>query len=146
MPGPAGASRADIIALLAEGHSDRYIGRTVHTHTMRVAAIRRELDLPAYQPKPALTIEERWAVHAQPVPGGHMRWTGSHRDGMPSLVYRQRGYSARRIAFQIANGRQPVGRVLPGCDYGWCVAPQCATDEPARRADALYDRIFRRAA
>ena len=146
MPGPRGASRADIIALLQEGHSNREIGRRLHTNPLRVGHIRTELDIPEYKPHPALTLEQKWATHARPATGGHMRWDGTLRGGMPNFVYLQRNYSARRVAFELGHGRPPVGRVLPGCGQGWCVAPEHATDEPMRRADALYAGIFGRAA
>lgn len=145
MPGPRGASRADIIRLLADGHSNREIGRILHTNPLRVARIRAELGLPPYKAKPALTLEQRWAVHAKAAPGGHMRWTGGMRCNTANLVYRQRNYSARRVAFAIGHRREPVGRVLPGCGLGWCVAPACATDEPMRRADSAFAVIFGRA-
>lgn len=146
MPGPKGPSRTNIIALLQEGHSNREIGRQLHTNPKRAAAIRAELNLPQYQPQPTLTLEQKWATRTRLVAGGHMRWTGSLRGGMPNLVYLQRNHSARRIAFQIGHQRQPVGRVLPGCEHAWCVAPEHATDEPMRRADAKYAAIFGRAA
>ncbi|HEY9353737.1 MAG TPA: helix-turn-helix domain-containing protein [Nocardioides sp.] len=139
-------SRADIIALLQEGHSDREIGRRLHTNPPRVQRIRQELDLPPYKPTPALTLEQRWATRTHSVSGGHMRWTGSLRGGMPNLVYLQRNYSARRIAFAIGHGRDPVGRVLPRCEHSWCIAPDHATDAPMRRADTAYHAIFGRAA
>lgn len=146
MPGPRGASRADIIALLKEGHSNREIGRRLHTNPLRVSHIRTELDLPAYEQKSPLTIEQKWATRTRTVAGGHMRWDGSLRGGMPTLMYRQRNFSARRIGFEIGHGREPVGRVLPGCGHSWCIAPGHATDEPIRRADALYAGIFGRTA
>ncbi|MFF7550892.1 hypothetical protein ACFZCU_45920 [Streptomyces canus] len=146
MPGPAGVARADIIALLHDGHSNNEIGRRLHTNPLRVATIRQELGLPNYKQQPALTLEQRWAVHAKPVTGGHVQWTGGIRCNTANLVYRQRNYSARRVAFAIEHGREPVGRVLPGCGFGWCVAPACATDEPMRRADTAFRAIFGRAA
>ena len=146
MPGPAGAPRADIIALLAEGHSDREIGRRLHTNPKRVGQIRAELELPQYQPGPGLTLEQKWATRTRTVAGGHMQWKGSLRGGMPNLVYRQRNHSARRVAFEIGHKREPVGRVLPSCGQSWCIAPEHATDEPMRRADAAYQAIFGSAA
>lgn len=146
MSGPRGASRADIIALLTNGHSNRDIGRRLHTNPLRVGRIRAELQLPQYKAEPALTLEQRWAVHTRLVADGHMQWKGPLRGGMPNLVYLQRNHSARRVAFQIGHQRQPVGRVLPGCEHAWCVAPEHATDEPMRRADAKYTAIFGRAA
>lgn len=146
MPGPAGASRADILLLLRDGHSNKEIGRILHTNPHRVARIREEYGLPPYKPTPALTLEQRWAALAKPVSDGHMRWTGGVRCGTANLVYRQRNYSARRVAFQIQHGREPIGRVRAGCGLVWCVAPACATDEPLRRADAAFRAIFGRAA
>jgi hypothetical protein len=144
MPGPPGVPRADIIALLQEGgHSDRYIGRTLRTNPKRVGRIRAELDLPKTERKPGLTLEQKWATHAKPTTGGHMRWAGTLRSGMPNLVHKQRNHSARRVAFRIGHDREPVGRVLPACGQPWCIAPDHATDEPMRRADALYTQIFR---
>jgi hypothetical protein len=142
MSGPVGVPRADIIALLSEGHSDRYIARTLGTYPKRVSTIRTELDLPHYQPTPGATLEQKWAARAEPATGGHMRWAGALRGGMPNLMWKQRNYSARRVAFVIGHGREPVGRVRPGCGQAWCIAPEHATDEPMRRADALFGRIF----
>lgn len=146
MPGPHGVPRADIIALLAEGHSDREIGRRLHTNPKRVGRIRRELELPDYQATPALTLEEKWTTRTNLLAHGHMRWTGGLRGGMPSLTYRRYNYSARRIAFRLGHGREPVGRVLPGCGHTWCIAPEHTTDGPMRRADSVYARLFGAAA
>ncbi|NUO43693.1 MAG: response regulator transcription factor [Streptomyces sp.] len=146
MPGPQGVPRADIVKLLAEGHSNREIGRRLHTNPKRVGQIRTELQLPQYEPSPSLTLEQKWTTRTRTVPGGHMQWKGTLRGGMPNLVYLQRNHSARRIAFEIGHQREPVGRVLPGCGQAWCVAPEHATDEPMRRADAKFAAIFGRAA
>lgn len=136
------ATRADIIALLQEGHSDKYIGRTLRADPARARQIRAELGLPKTARPVGLTLEQKWATHARPVTGGHMRWTGGIRGCTPNLVHRNRNYSARRIAFELAQGRPPVGRVLPGCGHVWCVAPEHATDASIRRADALFSTIF----
>ncbi|MFE0819128.1 hypothetical protein [Streptomyces sp. NPDC058847] len=146
MPGPKGVPDADIIALLHKGHSNREIGRILHTNPQRASRLRAQLGLPEYQPPAATPIEERWASRVKTVAGGHMRWTGSLRGGMPHLVWKQRSYSARRLAFQIGHGREPVGRVMPGCGKTWCVAPEHTTDQSMRHADALYTRIFGSAA
>ena len=142
MPGRHGVPRADIIALLHKGYSNREIGRLLRTNPLRVGQIRKELDLPPYERPPAPTLHEKWAARTKPVTFGHMRWTGGLRSGMPNLMYQQRNYSARRVAFEIGHGRQPLGRVLPNCGQPWCIAPEHATDEPMRRADLLYGRIF----
>ncbi|MGW0577320.1 hypothetical protein ACWD25_15385 [Streptomyces sp. NPDC002920] len=146
MPGPRGASVADITALLREGHSNKGIGRRLHTSPHRVARIRQEAGLPNWRPGSSLTLQQRWEVHARPARGGHMRWAGSLRGGTPNLVWRQDNYSARRVAFVIGHGREPIGKVLPDCGLAWCIAPEHTTDGPMRRADHLYKRMFGRAA
>lgn len=146
-PGPPGVPRADIIALLRQGHSDREIGRRLHTNPKRAGRIRAELGLPRAVTTITRTLRQTWATFTEPAGDGHMKWTGYLREGTcPVLKYRGVDYAARRIAFEIGHGRQPIGRVLPGCDYPGCIAPQCTTDQPIRRADQLYDAIFEQTA
>lgn len=141
-PGPRGVPRADILALIREGHSNRYIGRALHTNPKRAARIRAEEDLPPAERRQGLTVEQKWATYAKPAEGGHMRWTGRLRDGTPNLVHQHVNHSARRIAFRLGHGREPVGRVLPDCRVSWCIAPGHTTDQVVRRADDLYTAIF----
>jgi hypothetical protein len=144
MPGPIGVPRAAIVALLQEGHSDRYIGRTLRTATRRVGRIRTELELPRTYRKPTLTVEQKWRTFTKPITGGHLEWTGHRREGLtPMFMLAGHNYSARRVAFKIAHGREPVGRVLPGCDYQRCVAPEHVEDQPMREAlRTQYQAIF----
>ncbi|MEU7399966.1 hypothetical protein [Streptomyces sp. NPDC044948] len=146
MPGAHGVPRADIIPLLHKGLSDRAIGRTLHTNPKRVGRIRADLGLPQYETPPSTPLEDLWKRRTRAVAGGHMRWTGALRSGMPNLVHQQRNVSARRVAFQIGHGREPVGRVLPDCGHSWCVAPEHTTDQPMRHSDVLYQQIFGSAA
>lgn len=143
-PGPTGASRTDIIALLQEGHSDRYIARALSTATRRVSRIRAELGLPKSKRKPTLTLEQKWRTFTKPTTGGHLEWTGSLRDGTtPVFMYCGSTHMGRRLAFRIANQRDPVGRVLPGCGYAGCVAPEHVEDQPMREAlRTQYEAIF----
>ncbi|MEU3160036.1 hypothetical protein ABZ753_21640 [Streptomyces griseoincarnatus] len=54
---------------------------------------------------------------------------------------------ARRVAFLIANGREPEGRVLAGCGWRECVAPAHVTDRPMRvQLNTQYAAIFGAAA
>lgn len=147
MPGPRGVSRTDIIALLQEGHSNKEIARRLHTNPKRVAALRTEFDLPRTSRAQAITVEQKWATYTRPADDGHIEWTGYRRAGMtPMFMLHGVNYSARRVAFLMANGRTPEGRVRPGCGQAWCVAPEHATDAVMRRADAAYTAIFGRAA
>jgi hypothetical protein len=142
MPGPVGVPRADIIALLGEGHSDREIGRRLHTNPKRVQRIRAEFQLPRIKRPATVTVEQKWRTLTTSATGDHLAWTGHLRGATPMFMHHGHNYSARRVAFRIATGCEPVGRVKAGCGWPPCVAPEHATDEPMRRADALYGRIF----
>lgn len=140
MPGPQGVPTAAIIALLIEGHSDRYIGRTLHTNPKRVGRIRSGLDIPRPAPTETITLEQKWATFTRPADDGHLAWTGYLREGTcPVLKHRGEDYTARKVAFQIAHGRAPEGRVLAGCGWPPCVAPAHVEDARMR---AEYAAIF----
>lgn len=144
MPGPAGVPRTAILALLQEGHSDRYIGRTLHTNPKRVGRIRTELGLPRAEPVSTVTLEQKWATFTQPTDDGHLAWTGYLREGTcPVLKHRGEDYTARRIAFLIAHQREPKGRVLAGCGWPPCVHPEHVEDTRMR---TQYTAIFGAAA
>ncbi|WP_432138952.1 hypothetical protein [Streptomyces sp. bgisy154] len=144
MPGPAGVPRTDIIRLLAEGHSDREIGRRLHTSTKRVGRIRTEVGAPRPTRTSPLTLTQKWATFTQPTPGGHLAWTGYLREGTcPVLKHHGENHTARKVAFQIAAGREPEGRVLAGCGWQPCVAPAHMEDARMR---AQYAAIFGAAA
>lgn len=146
MPGPRGVPVADIMALLREGHSNAEIGRRLRTSANRVGRVRRNAGLPNWQPGSSLTLEQRWEADARPVSGGHVRWAGQLRGVTPNLIHHKQNYSARRVAFRLGHGREPVGRVLTGCGLSWCVAPGHTTDRPMRRADRVYSVLFGSAA
>lgn len=140
-------TREEVVALLKEGLSDKQIGQRLRTNPKRVARIRAEEQIPAVALMP-LTFEERWAAHTEPIPGGHLRWTGRFRDGdTPAVTDEGRTLSVRRLAFERLHGRPAKGPVLPGCDYGPCVHPKHLEDQPMRtRLNDQYDAIFGEAA
>ncbi|MCX4994292.1 hypothetical protein [Streptomyces longwoodensis] len=141
--------RGDVRELLAAGHSDAEIGRRLGVDRKSVARARSFLGLPKAKSgkRPAASPEALFWGRVQRVSGGHMRWTGA-RTPEGTAVFRHGGRerTAGRVAFRIAQGREPEGHVLPGCDRPGCVAPACQTDRrtraEARKVDALYDRIF----
>lgn len=144
MPGPQGAPRTDILALLSEGHSDRYIGRTLHTATKRVRRIRKELSLPPATTTSVITIDQKWATHTTPVDGGHLAWSGPRGPyGTPILCHGNGRHQARAVAFRQQYGRAPVGQVRPACGETWCVAPAHVLDRPGRAClEGQYTAIF----
>ena len=138
-PQPNG-TRNEVVELLQQGLSNSEIGRRLRTSPKRVARIRAEYGLPRIVPRPALTLEQKWATFTRPAPGGHVEWIGALHEGRtPTLRYRGRSLSARRVAFGMAHSREPVGRVLPGCDHPGCVAPQHVEDQLLRNQ---YNAIF----
>ncbi|HTL15111.1 MAG TPA: hypothetical protein VL251_08455 [Thermomonas sp.] len=137
MPKPPNASRADIIAMLREGHSNSRIMRDLRCDKQRVRRLREELGLPTFVPtEQTRTIEEKWALFTQPIDGDHLEWTGTRgtASGTPVLSYKEKLYTAASIAFTIRTGREPDGYVLPDCGMPHCVAPGHVDDEPGRLA------------
>jgi hypothetical protein len=129
------ATRADIIAMLREGHSNSRIARELRCDKARVRRLRAELDLPAYIPtEQTRTIEEKWASCTRPVDGGHLEWTGERGTaaGTPLLSYKDKHHSAAAVAFRVRTGRDPEGYVIADCGMKHCVAPEHVEDEPGR--------------
>lgn len=140
-------SNEEVTALLRAGLSDKQIARQLHTNPKRIARLRTELGLPAFENR-RIPFEERWAANTELVDGGHIRWTGRLRDGStPAVLHEGRDASPRRIVFERLHGRPAVGRVLPGCGFGPCVRPAHLEDQVLReRLDAQFDAIFKEAA
>jgi hypothetical protein len=140
------ATRADIIAMLREGHSNSRIMRELHCDKQRVRRLRAELDLPQYVPvEQTRTIEEKWALFTKPVDGGHTEWTGTRgtSSGTPVLSYKDQLHTAAAVAFKIHNGREPHGYVLPACGMRHCVTPDHVNDEAGRQRDRRQVRTDR---
>jgi hypothetical protein len=131
-----GVPRADIIALLQEGHSNSRIARDLHCNKPRVAAIRAELGLPNFVPAAQTrTIEEKWALYTRPVDGGHLEWTGERAKAnkTPLLAYKEKHHSAAGVAFRIRTGTAPEGYAFADCGLKHCVAPDHVNDETGRQ-------------
>jgi hypothetical protein len=136
MPARPNATRADITAMLRDGHSNSRIMRELRCDKQRVIRIRTELDLPAFvKAEQTRTLEEKWALFTRPVEDGHLLWTGTRGTsaGTPVLAYKENLYTAASIAFTIQHGRQPHGYVLPDCGMKHCVAPAHVNDEAGRQ-------------
>lgn len=136
MPARPNATRADIITMLREGHSNTRIMRELHCDRQRIRRIRTELDLPQYVPaEQTRTLEEKWASHTRPVDGGHLEWTGERAGATrtPVMRYRERSYSPAAVAFEMKHGRKPEGYVKAECGVQHCVAPDCVEDETGRQ-------------
>ncbi|MFB7115180.1 hypothetical protein [Streptomyces sp. NPDC056291] len=77
--------------------------------------------------------EARVRELSRPVDGGHREWTEqTTRDGVPVLSIRGVGTTVGRVAFQMANGRPPVGNVKASCTFPHCVEGTHLTDRPMR--------------
>lgn len=123
-----------ITALLRAGLSNTAIANELRCDRHAVAAIRKELGL-ADVPAQPLTIEQKWATFTRELPAGHLEWTGERQkpNGTPVLRYKQKPYTAARVAFMIANRREPEGYTFADCGVKHCVAPGHVEDEPMRR-------------
>jgi hypothetical protein len=130
------ATRADIIALLRDGHSNLRIARELHCDKTRVARIRHELDLPTYvKAEQTRTIEEKWHSLTRPLDGGHVGWLGTRgtESGTPVMSYKEQSYSPAAVAFRIRTGRDADGYAIADCGIQHCVAPDHVEDEAGRR-------------
>lgn len=129
------ATRADIIAMLRDGHSNTRIMRDLHVDKARVRRIRDELGLPAYVPaEQTRTLEEKWALFAKAVNDGHVEWTGERQStsGTPVMRYKEANYSPAAVAFRIRHGRDAEGYAIADCGLKHCVAPDHVEDEAGR--------------
>jgi hypothetical protein len=135
-PARPNATRADIIAMLRDGHSNNRIMRELRCDKQRVIRIRAELGLPDYVPvEQTRTLEEKWALSTQPVDGGHLEWTGERASatGTPVMRYKEASYSPAAVAFRIKHGREAEGYAIADCGLKHCVAPDHVEDEAGRR-------------
>ncbi|WHM30277.1 hypothetical protein OH540_09600 [Streptomyces sp. BPPL-273] len=139
-------SRAAIEQLLRAGYGDRTIARRLGVTIGTVRRTRTLLRLPAGRPGPKAhgTPADVFWSRAKPVDGGHMEWTGTvHSGTTPSLRHGGHRYSAYKVAFTLAHGREPVGRTQPGCGHPGCIHPQHLEDQTLRNQ---YTAIFGTAA
>lgn len=141
--------RADVAELLKAGHSDRAIARQLCVDYKAVAAARAALNLPKAKsgPKAASTAEDLFWRRVKPTDDGHMEWIGYRtKDGTPGLRHGGTFYTANRLAYRMATGRDPEGYALPSCGRDNCVKPGHHADRAdraeARKVDTLYAAIF----
>ncbi|MEU5595705.1 hypothetical protein [Streptomyces sp. NPDC020298] len=135
-PTQPNASREDIITALRQGHSNSKIMRDLRCDKTRVARLRHELGLPQFvKAEQTRTVEDKWALFARPVDGGHMEWTGERAkgSGTPLLTYKERHLSAAGVAFRIRTGRAPEGYAIADCGVQHCIAPEHVNDEAGRQ-------------
>ncbi|MFC9681325.1 helix-turn-helix domain-containing protein [Streptomyces sp. NPDC056948] len=131
------ATRAAIVAMLRDGHSNSQIARELRCDKGRVRRIRTELDLPTFVPaEQTRTIEDKWRLFARAVDGGHMEWTGERvgAAGSPVMRYKDSYCSPSAIAFELRHGRPPQGYAIADCGRKRCIAPDHVEDEAGRLA------------
>lgn len=142
--------RADVAELLRAGLSDRAIGRELGVDPIAtVRPARQALGIPKAKSgrRPAATPEDLFWHRVKPTDDDHMEWTGHHgAEGTPLLRHGGVLHTGYRLAFRIANGRDPDGYALPSCGREHCVKPGHHGDRSDRarekRVDALYVDIF----
>ncbi|MFJ3597934.1 helix-turn-helix domain-containing protein [Streptomyces sp. NPDC090126] len=137
--------RADIVALIRDGRSDRAIARELGISRRTAGTVRRTVGAPPAKTVYTLTPEQMWHTFARPTyTGGHMDWTGpTNHAGTPVIKRQHVTYSARGMAFRRRYGRDPVGYVRATCDRPGCVAEEHVADAPMRaELNAQYNAIF----
>lgn len=124
---------AEIRALLAE-HGSNAIARMLRVDRAAVRRIRAEAGIPYVPVEQARTLEEKWALFAKLVDGGHVEWTGERATATatPVMRYKDGNYSPAAIAFRIKHGRDAEGYAIADCGLKQCVAPDHVVDEAGR--------------
>ncbi|MFJ8006163.1 hypothetical protein [Streptomyces fagopyri] len=120
---------ADIAPLLKEHMSNAEIARRLFISPGVVARVRADLRMPPYR-QPVETLRTKFERHTAVVDDVHMVWTGQRtQDLVPVLSHGSKSrITARRVAYRLKHGREPIGNVAPTCQYEWCVAPACQAD------------------
>lgn len=134
---PLDHPKADAVCdLIDEGLTNTAIGQRLHLERQTVGRIRRALGI-ANVAQQSLTLQEKWAARTRPVEGGHLEWTGERQStsGTPVMRYREKAYSAARIAFRIKHDREPEGYAKSECGMQHCVAPDHVDDTATRDRD-----------
>ncbi|MFE5140389.1 hypothetical protein ACFRDV_22375 [Streptomyces fagopyri] len=124
---------ADIAPLLKLDLSNAEIARRLYVSPGVVARVRADLGMPPYRQAPE-NLRTKFERHTTTVDDGHMVWTGQRtQDLVPVLSHGSKSrITARRVAYRLAHGREPVGNVASTCQYEWCVAPACQADNVDR--------------
>jgi hypothetical protein len=93
-------------------------------------------------PPTADTYRELIAAHTEPLPGGHLRWTGARK---PFVAGRET--TPGQVAFFADRGRPAVGTVRARCGVSGCVNAEHLSDQQERGAcgtragDQLHRRL-----
>ncbi|MGC5400180.1 hypothetical protein ACPXCP_31125 [Streptomyces sp. DT20] len=135
--------RADIAAMLRDGHTQTDIMATLHVGPHIVTHTRRALHLTGQRPgrKPLPTLEQALRERVTITAEGCWMWNGPATFQM--LNHRGARITARRAAFTIRWGRDPAGTVTPVCEHPNCAAPDHMQDRPMReQLNAQYAAIF----
>jgi hypothetical protein len=85
---------------------------------------------------PQRTLHTIWAERTQPLPGGHLEWTGKQ-----SVVYGGRPYTKKQVAFYTSRGRMPVGIVRRTCEVEECVLPAHIADGQERARQVVEEAL-----
>jgi hypothetical protein len=94
-------------------------------------------------PSAANTPADRFWQRAIPTDDGHMLWPGTCGGRVPRIKCQGVQVPVPVVAFGIANDREPVGRVLGGCEREGCVHPRHVEDDVLRaRFATVFGQIF----
>lgn len=136
-PDEVAAAVARAVEMLRAGITYRTVRAETRLSFNRITTLRREHHIPLPPPhargRRHRTLEEAYALYAQPEPDGHVIWTGPRAGRALMLLADGRRYNARAVAFRKHHGRDPQGRLSrigQTCTDNRCIAG-------AHHADAL---------
>ncbi len=129
--------RPAIAALLHEGATYRQVRAVLGGGSPNVISdVRKTEAIPVPErTKYRRSVEETYALYAEPFGDGHARWAGPWAGRMPQICHPGRNgrkESALRVAFRMRHGRDAEGYVRPGCGVHQCVASGHLTDRVLR--------------
>ncbi|WP_432124021.1 hypothetical protein [Streptomyces sp. C10-9-1] len=148
--------RALIAAMLRAGATYAQVCAELGASLNLIATVRREHSIPVAEGRPFSLgkhagprgMADGFAAGTTDAGNGHVRCSNASR----FVYYDNTHDTARRVAFRLAHGREPVGLVTASCGEPWCVAPGHAEDRPMRgqlrlriaamlRAGATYAQV-----
>lgn len=105
----------------------RNLARQVAARQKAEREARGEAEPTTKKPRPVRTFKSLYDERTQPLPDGHLGWTGA-----TPVAVKARYYTPTQIAFRVDRQRPPVGIVRRTCAVDGCVLPAHLMDQQER--------------
>lgn len=88
---------------------------------------RREQAQRATQVRQGTSLRSIFDANTEPLPGGHLAWTGSRK-----IHYGGEVFTIKQVAYLVGKGRQPSGQIRSTCGISECVLADHIADTADR--------------